>query len=197
MAGFFVLGLGVRQSSCNGDRVICAHLCPLRPLERAVELVQLCARQPLAPLDRVGVDAEREGRVLVPDLRRRVGGVVAGGLGQRRSEPDEQRLYRAPVEKRLAERQQQRPSTTSPRRTRPRRRATAPWTCTCVAAGVDSEPPGSSATRGSPDLTRRRQRRCRRADRRARAGDVEGRHRDAGKLRGRRRGTRRDQSQRS
>jgi hypothetical protein len=27
-----------------------------------------------------------------------------GGLGKRRSEPDEQRLYRAPVERRLAER---------------------------------------------------------------------------------------------
>jgi hypothetical protein len=28
-----------------------------------------------------------------------------GGLGKRRSDPDEQRLYRAPVEARLAERQ--------------------------------------------------------------------------------------------
>ncbi len=38
MVRFFVLGLGDRRSRCNSNRVVCAHLCPLRPLERPVEL---------------------------------------------------------------------------------------------------------------------------------------------------------------
>ena len=70
--GFLYLGLGDGWSWCNTDRVTCGHLYPLRPLERSVELAELGARQPLAPLDRVRVDPEREGGVLVPDLRRRV-----------------------------------------------------------------------------------------------------------------------------
>jgi hypothetical protein len=32
MAGFFVLYIDDRRSWCNSDLVICAHLCPLRPL---------------------------------------------------------------------------------------------------------------------------------------------------------------------
>jgi hypothetical protein len=73
------LGKG-RGCECRRDLsdAICARLCPLGPLDRAVELRQLGSLESLPALHRVGVDPEAEGRIRVPELLGRVGGVVAG-----------------------------------------------------------------------------------------------------------------------
>ena len=58
------------------QRLVCAHSCPFNgPLER----LPLLRGQPLAVLHDLRVDRERERRVFVPDLRRDVHRVVAGG----------------------------------------------------------------------------------------------------------------------
>jgi hypothetical protein len=87
MAGFFVLWVGARRSRGDSDRVAGAHLCPLGPLERPVELLKFGIRQPFAPPDGMRVDAEGEGGVLMPDLGGRVRGIVAGDATKRCESP--------------------------------------------------------------------------------------------------------------
>jgi hypothetical protein len=72
----FVVGTG---DSGDLQALASAHSCPLRPLERPVELGELVTRETLTALDGVRVDPEREGRVFMPQLPRCVGGVIASG----------------------------------------------------------------------------------------------------------------------